>query len=292
MQRPIRTASLVLLAAAFLPLLAPGVADAGVVVHRHDGPAPERSAGAPPPGRVLRPKVDEEARSLFLPAFAVDAENPGGRTTLFAVRNVDLAPRDVTVQFVSPEGVLLDRLDLTLGSEQTFTKNVRDQVHRFGPLPEGLVRGFVQITQDPEVAEPYLVGDFFQVDVDGAFATGDRLLAPEDFCQVQEIRVLDFGSGAELTFFVLTPLGDDDQADPPTVTAEVIAEAGEFQGEVEIFTDMRSFVLSSDELTDLDFGTLVFDFTNGAGGVVLAEYSADGLFSVGLNSACRVPAPE
>ncbi len=49
------------------------------------------------------------------------------------------------------------------------------------------------------------------------------------------------------------------------------------------------FELSAADFTGLSFGTLIFDFSNSNGGWIYGEYSADGLFSVGLNPTCTVP---
>ena len=47
-------------------------------------------------------------------------------------------------------------------------------------------------------------------------------------------------------------------------------------------------VLEVEELVaEESFGTVVFDFSRSGGGWVSAKYSAFGLFSVELNSACR-----
>ena len=58
---------------------------------------------------------------------------------------------------------------------------------------------------------------------------------------------------------------------------------------VRFYTNQHAFAINTSELTALDFGTLLFNFTASSGGTVAAEYSAEGKLSVGMNGSCFDP---
>ncbi len=130
----------------------------------------------------------------------------------------------------------------------------------------------------------YLEGDFFRLDPGNNFATGDRLVHPDDFCAVQEIRFVDFGSGSQFRVLIDDPQGEE----RPSFTYTAYDEAGErVVAERERYTSDNLEIFDVDDLVGgVRFGTVVFDFSNSGGGFVTARYSAFGRFSVELNSAC------
>lgn len=240
--------------------------------------------------RAPAEKVNEPADSLFVPFFEVDTGDPAGTTTLFAVRNISSDGVSLEIRYMSGTGQLLRTELAGLDAQETFTRNVRD----VSGLPDdflGRARGFIEVrllSADDGSSAPHLVGDYLQVDVGDAFATGERMVTDDDFCEEQELRFLDFGAGTELRFLIRNPRGSDDGSDPPSVTVRTYAEDGTLLDERDLFTDAQAFELTAGVFTTESFGTLVFDFANSGGGVVYGEYSADGKFSVGLNGACTV----
>lgn len=285
-----RTATTTALVLTLSLVLVPALA-AEVVVRPHE-PAEDgwsiRSGAAPagPPSV----KVNEPADSLFVPFFEVDTGDPAGTTTLFAVRNISSDGVSLEIRYMSGTGQLLRTELASLDAQETFTRNVRD----LSGLPAdvlGRARGFIEVrllSADDGSSAPHLVGDYLQVDVGDAFATGERMVTDADFCEEQELRFLDFGAGTELRFLIRNPRGSDDGSDPPSATVRTYAEDGTLLDERDLFTDAQAFELSAGVFTTESFGTLVFDFSNSGGGVVYGEYSADGRFSVGLNGACRL----
>ncbi len=232
------------------------------------------------PGTNLKDFAD-----LIVPGFEVDVANPTGPTTFFAVRNTSDSAVDVDVNYYGEQVTSTPlRTDVVnLGPRQTTTVNVRTDLTDLN-VANNFATGLILI-KESGVPTGSLEGDFFRLDQANAFATGDRLVDPEeDFCVVQEIRFVEFGSGSEFRILVDDPQG----ASQPSFTYTAYDQQG-----VELFSDSYS---TSDHLTSIDvtelgfndpFGTVVFDFTNSGSGWVSAKYSAFGLFSVELNSACR-----
>ena len=234
-----------------------------------------------PPGAPL-----SQVAGLIVPGFEVQVDSPTGPTTFFAVRNTSDQATTANFSFYSRIGPLDEplRTDVhTLGPQQTKTVNVASDLTGL-EITDGFATGLILITEDGNPAAPNLEGDFFRLDTDNAFATGDRLIRPTDLCLNQEIRFVDFGSGSQFRILLDQPQGDS----LPSFTYSAYMENGDLIVQDEVFT--------SDHLTTIDvadlgiapaFGTVVFDFANSEGGFVSAKYSAFGLFSVELNSACR-----
>ena len=280
-----------------LAVLVPSVLAAEVLVVPHD------------PARADRPKVDNSIFSKFqtkvdnpnafliLPFYQVDRASAAGTTTLFAVRNITDVSALVDFAYFDRQGNEIRSETESLDPQETRSINIRDVSGL--PSTPGITQGFAVAAISSGPLQPerkgivigQLTGDFFQVDVGGAFATGERLLTFADLCQEHEIRFLDFGSGTKLRFFVSNPQGNNIDVDPPSVIMTLLREDGTVIIAVDIFTTEVTFDFLSSVFTSEPFGTMVFDFSNSDGGWVYAEYSADGLFSVGLNSACVVPAP-
>ncbi len=222
---------------------------------------------------------------LIVPGFEVEVGNASGPTTFFAIRNTSDNPVAANVSYhgklVNEEPLRTDVL--MLEPQQTTTQNVRSNLSDL-EVSDGFANGLILITEAGASSAPNLEGDFFRVDTANAFATGDRLIRPGDLCINQEIRFVEFGSGSQFRILVDHPQGPD----MPSFSYTSYEEDGDLIIEDEFFT--------SDHLTEVDvadlginpsFGTVIFDFSNSGGGYVSAKYSAFGLFSVELNSACR-----
>jgi hypothetical protein len=268
-----------------LVLVLPVSLGAEVVLRPHDPAAAARPRAAADPERdtVLRPKIDQPQDFLVVPFYEVDTLTPFGDTTLFAVRNTANSGIDIRVEYRGI-GSNLQRQDLlSLDPRETLTVNVRD-VAGLDVGPDGYARGYIRIFVTSAVGFDNLTGDFFSVDVDGAFASGERLLGPFDVCDLYEIRFIDFGSPAELYLLIALPQGADPESDPPSVTVRPITENGGLLAPTDVFTDQTLVKLPATAFTGVDFGTLTFDFA--VGGYVFGKYSSQGKFSVGLNGAC------
>ena len=147
--------------------------------------------------------------SLLVPFYRVDTLTPGGTTTLYAVRNLTSGSVTADVEYFDVLGNSLRNDSISLGPNDTQTINVRD----VAGLPAGIdgyASGYIEISTagDPHQT-PVLGGDFFQVDVAGNLATGDKLVRRStDLCDEGSIRFLTFpfaGSGTRLTVGSPTP---------------------------------------------------------------------------------------
>lgn len=280
-----KTTRLVWIAA--LLLLTPSLALAEKAIAPHDPLAHERLLKTVRPSIDGLFKIDSPSDNLILPLYEVDTTDPGGSTTLFAVRNTLDVSQDVVVGYTTRGLDSQSQENITLGPGETFARNLRD-VAGLATDSDGFKRGIVLVVGLGD--QPALTGDFFSVDVGGAFATGDRLVPIQDFCDVAETRFADFGSGTDLTIMVNSPLGSDSNVDPPTFTVEVLDEAGNSLRIWDVFVSSAVTQWeASDFALDDRFGTLVFDFSDGGGGWAYAGYSNSGLFSVGFGSACIIP---
>jgi hypothetical protein len=233
-------------------------------------------------------RVEVCSEELVVPSFLVQQDDPNGTTTLFAVRNLTGAEVTADVEYVTTNGASQRRDTITLGAFETVPVNLRD-VAGLGSDPDGFSRGFVRIVAagGPD-GVPVLAGDFFQVDVGNDFATGEELLRRSQVCKHASIRSLDFGSGTRLAVYLSHPRGADEDVDPPSFTVQVFDEAGTVEGAPQpVWTGEHALELAASDFTANPFGTLVFDFTNSAGGAAYAEYSAQGRFSVGVASQCE-----
>lgn len=232
------------------------------------------------------------AESLVLPGFEVDTTSGVGTTTLFAVRNLTDGPLSVDVDYFETDGTLQRSDSVNLGAQETETVNIRN-IPGLATDLDGFARGYVEIfgPGDPDMT-PLFAGDFFQVDVGDDFATGNRLPRFIERCDVASLRFLEFplpGSGTRLVVWIANPRGTGG-GDPPSFTVQVYDEAGNPVGApIPVKTSLHSIEYDASDFTALDFGTLRFDFTNGGGGVVFAESSVQGRFSVGLDSQCEQP---
>ncbi len=226
-----------------------------------------------------------QAAGLIVPGYEVDVDDPEGTTTLFAVRNTSDDPVDVEVDYhlfqVAETPLRADAFRLE--GQETLTWSIRNDLSGLIPT-NGIASGLALIREVGEPSAPNLEGDYLQVDFSNDFAGGDRLVRPAEFCTVQEIRFVDFGSSTTFRVLVDEPQGGGD----PSFDFTAYDETGEMVTEGTHFTadHLNVFDLAFLGITE-SFGTLVFDFTDSGGGWVSGRYSAFGRFSVDLESACR-----
>lgn len=267
-----------------LLLLAATPVAAGTVIQTVEGEADLTApAQTPLPADALTliPRLDIPANLLLAPYF-VDPST--GDTTLFAFRNTSTSTVDVTVGYYGLNFFAGPQFSevVSLAPRATRTVNIRDKTGDLD-LVGGVYRGFVRIFTDDDS----LTGDYFQVDLGEDFATGDRMVTTEDFCQEHEIRFLQGGvidGGTELTMVLNFGSGGDPMTDPPSVTVRTYTEGGTLLSTSTVFTDFNLVVLNASQLTSAPFG--VFEIEINGGGSVNATYSAAGKFSIGLNAAC------
>jgi hypothetical protein len=228
--------------------------------------------------------------SLLLPFFEVDRTSPAGTTTLFAARNLTADTVSADVEYFTVNGTSQATDTFTLAPFDTRTVNLRD-LAGLAADGDGFARGFVEISApgNPDMT-PVLAGDFFQVDVDDNFATGEQLVRRTELCDHASVRFLDFplpGSGTRLTVWLTNPRGGG-AGDPPSFTVRVRDEDGiQVGGVISMKTDDHALVVPTTLFAPIDFGSLEFDFTNSGGGFVYAESSAEDRFSVGVASQCH-----
>lgn len=257
------------------------------------------------PGAMPRPrpvtKVEVPTSSLLLPFFLVDTEDPGGITTLFAVRNESEGEVLASIRYYRTDRVLTDPLAtqaISLGGKEVLTINLRDKV---GPLhlpidADGFARGYVAISS--ETNDAVLQGDTIFVDTTQAFAQGDRLIdtgaasAQNGLCQRYETRYLNGGgfTGTVVRFWVdaLEPPSDEV---PLVVFYTVYDEAGTAQVSSTINSSTVAFevpvqqIVNVGPITGPPFGVIEFEF-DGTVGHVSTVMNAAGLYSVGFAGAC------
>jgi len=229
--------------------------------------------------------------SLLVPFYRVDTLTPGGTTTLYAVRNLTGASVTADVEYFDVLGNSLRNDSISLGPNDTQTINVRD----VAGLPAGIdgyASGYIEISTagDPHQT-PVLGGDFFQVDVAGNLATGDKLVRRStDLCDEGSIRFLTFpfaGSGTRLTVWLVNPQGAGPGA-PSSFDLQIFDESGIPQGApIGVVTASHALQLDAAAFTSgLAFGFMRFDFGDSNGGVVYSEAQTDGRFSVGMMGQC------
>lgn len=238
-------------------------------------------------GYIYTPGVFVER--LIVPFFLVDRVNPFGTTTLFAVRNLTSSPVSGSIEYFTQSGSSQRLDDLDLDPYDTETVNVRD-IPGLATSMDGFDRGYVEITTggNPDMT-PVLAGDYFQVDVDDNFATGDKVARMVTLCTDATIRFLRFalpGSGTRLTVWIANPRGTG-SGDPVSFTVQAYDEDGNPSGgPINVKTSLHAMEFDASTFTVLGFGHLRFDFSNSAGGTVYAEASTQGRFSVGVSSQC------
>ncbi len=227
-----------------------------------------------------------EEAALIVPGFEVEVADPQGPTTLFAVRNTTDDDVEVNVAYFGRQiaGAPLRTDVFMLAPRQTLTRNVRADLTGLD-VSNGVASGLIVIAA-PDRPAAALAGDYFRLNSRGDFATGDRLVRPEQGCARQEVRLVDFGSGSRFRILLAQPQGD--QASSFSYTAYDEAGAMVVQGDF-VTSEHLTDVAGASLVPGLSFGTLVFDFTPSVSGFVTAEYSAFDRFSVELDGACASP---
>lgn len=226
-----------------------------------------------------------DVAELILPGYGVDLADPDGPTTLLGLRNTSAGPLAFEVEYhgneVTDTPRRVDPVELAAGA--TFATDVRHDPTGLDPDADGFAEGLMFIRRG-DGALP-LEGDYFQVDSGNDFATGNRLVRPEDFCHVQEIRFLDFGDGTQLRVLIDLPR----DAEEASFSYDFYDQSGELISSGDYVTSDHLNVIDAASIAPagVRFGTVVFDFTAAAGGWVSGRYSAFGRFSVELGAACR-----
>ena len=253
------------------------------IIPTHDAPDPivgQQAAQAQSPSLA---KADQPDDLMILPFFEVDTSEEGRVTTLYAVRNTRQQPIDVDIHYCDPKGNIVQRSSLELAPRETHSVNLRD-IPGLLPDEDGIARGMVTFLANSARDGSGMVGDFLQVHPHANHATGDRLISLYELCDMSEVRFLDFGQGTHLRILLSQPRGID--LFEPSFTVTPILENGTTLGSSSVYTDQILLELDASAFTSERFGSLIFDFSNGSGGYVYAEYSAEDRFSIGFNSAC------
>lgn len=235
---------------------------------------------------------------LLLPLYEVDAANPNGATTIFAVRNELDVPAEIEIRYFrtnSPQAP--QRSDrLTLSAKQVLPTNIRF-VQNLQVDEDGVARGYVVV--EAVTAGAVIQGDHFQVTPGEDFATGARLLnidaasVDDDRCNLFTMRFLNgggFDSGTVFTVWVDLdlPPGPD-----PILAIAAYDEPGNLLLARTVFADEVAFRTAARDLlqpiSSEDFGAVEFQFLDDRVGHVSAVLSAAGRYSVGLEASCGDP---
>lgn len=251
-------------------------------------PAAE-NAGAPPKRAVA-------AARLLVPLFEVDLAHPGGATTFFSVRNEIPASVDVRISLYaadSPQAPFHSDT-VTLAAKQIRSVDVRSQPNLVAD-EDGFARGYVII--ETLSGEAVIQGDYFQLNPGEAFATGSRLVNVDpqsednDLCSNFTIRFLNGGGFDGGTTFTIWLDLDVAPQDTTVLSYYVYRESG---GDPIALHDLAAnrvaLRVSAAELMPIistNFGAIEFQLADGVRGHIAAVMSALGLYSVGLEAACR-----
>ena len=255
--------------------------------------AAARAGGESALRSLAAPALDPSGDQWIVP-FVVDTGNPGGTTTLLAVRNETETGgvAEILVEFFDAAFAEFHTVDLDLTPDAVQTFNLRDQPG----LPGGIARGFARVT--PGDGDLISV-DYFVVNPGENFATGGLGIDfIEEQCAFWKTRILvggPFTGGTRLTFLVNGPRGSDPMVDPPTVSGLVYDEAGVAAGSFEIFPDDWVFEVDVADLiapaTSL-FGAIELMIDSIVGnGYLIVEIGAAGRYSVGFSGVCKDSVP-
>jgi hypothetical protein len=254
-----------------------------------------RSFRAELPGTATAaaPRQATAGQSFLLPYFEIDRNDPSGQTSLIGVRNVLGQPTPVTVTYHDRTGAAV-RVDArTLGPAEVLSVNLRD-VPGLGTEGDGFARGFAIVDTAGAVS-----ADSLHVDPSQDFATGERLvsLAGATWCRVWDLRYINgsaFSGGTVLTMLLGDPRDTQLRNGNAGAAFEVFDEAGAYWGVVYYFSNLAvTRVAVADILAALpaapENGALEVTFMPGTGGgLVLADYRAQGRYAVSLPGSCVV----
>ncbi|MEA2564433.1 MAG: large repetitive protein [Acidobacteriota bacterium] len=181
---------------------------------------------------------NQPSSDLLLPYFEVDAANPGGLTTLFAVGNASKHPVEVLATLHTNWGIPILEVPFTLQAHEVRTFNLRDWFRQGGDPKKTLAAVEIQHLSAaasgqrspkdnlyyssevrPDLEVGYVIlrtqgnrpdalwGDWFNVDVSGNLARGDvlanidRSIGCPGLCQRHLLRYLSgggFDGGTEI----------------------------------------------------------------------------------------------
>ena len=245
-------------------------------------------------------KTDASSSRFLLPWFAVEAGNPGGLTTLFAVVNEMEVPIQVEISYhevdrpATPQAVET----VEVAANGALTRNLRDDVSRLNLVVDGdgIARGFVIVEA---LAGAHVSADYFRVDVANAFASGDRMVnvdpgSPDnDLCQRFRTRYLAAAgfTGTQFRFWVDAELAPTIEDELPVAFYSVYDEAGNLAFTQELRADAVAFEVDSASLTSSGpitagpFGSIIIELAQDFG-YLSAAMDADGQFSVGVEASC------
>ncbi len=241
---------------------------------------------------------------LLLPLYSVDTVNPGGPTTLFAVRNESTTQVDVIIRYYGADRPDQPQSEQTiaLGKKAVRTFNIGSEVQILNLQvdPDGFARGYVTLAT--EQGEAVIHGDFFQLNDAQNFASGARLVNIDpssngnDLCNRFSMRFLDsalfFSSGTVFTVWIQA----DEPLDGTAFSYSVYNEAGgderlssDFPASNVAFQVSANLLMSADPGLDLEFGAIEFQFPGGLVGHISAVMSAFDRYSVGYEATCLDP---
>jgi hypothetical protein len=277
------------IAAALLLFSAPW-SDAEVVIETSAGPAPDLASLRLPPDPAAKGHEPDDG-TWFIPLFKVDTRGTApASSTFFSIRNEGDLTTNVLVEyfdtaFTPPRQ---HAVRYVLIADQIVSVNVRD-VPDLDVDPDLFARGILRITPRPD--EPVAV-DAFQVDGTNNFASGGHAFTAGDFCDLWQVRFLDFGgaSGSVMTVLVNGPRGMG-AANPPTISGTVFNQQGQPVNNFNVRTNEWALEIPLLDLVQGDqrFGSieLVLNATGNPGGVVSVVHSAFGRFSIGAEGVCK-----
>ena len=243
--------------------------------------------------RIAGSKIEAPSTFYIVPHFLVDTLDPGGDTTLLAIRNEHSAVQNVTVQYLPTDSLTpLATQARMLDPKEVWTVNLRDALSGQAADVDGFIRGWARVLS----SDPMSV-DYFQATPSDAFAFGELPIDidADEFCEIYKVRFLlggGFSGGTVITFMLDLPSGGNPTIDPPSVTGTVYDESGNMVNNFSIWTDDFSFQLNASTLVDTgtNFGSMDIRFENVddgfAGGGASVSHDASGIFSVGLKGFC------
>lgn len=268
-----------------------GGAEVRVVVGPPDGPADFEREVQQMRAPVVEPhqKTTETSYKAWVPFFVVDTTDPDGTNTLFAVRNRGTSAVSVTFTYLNSEfdygSAILETV--TLDPRETKTVSIRTVAGIPVDPATGLKTGCVEIEESTMGGE--IAGDWFRVDGTNNFASGDRLISFDSFCDYWDSRFFNggpFDGGTTFSFWLGSNLTG---GTTPIVVGQVYDEPGNHLGTVQIYTADQLFEVNTSELPGNilgTFGTIEWTIQNPYGGYVMSTYRALGRYSVTLASMC------
>ncbi len=234
---------------------------------------------------------------FLLPNFRVDLSSGSGPTTLLAVRNDSTSDTLVQVDYHPRFGEAYSER-WTLGPREVRSVDLRS-IEEIRPTNPSFTAfsGFVGVTAlDPSTLQPSAVQDlstdFFRIDPDNDFASGDLLVdlstpsRPTGLCNHWITRFFNggpFDGGTTFTFF----LRREPPGDFAVISGRVYDESGRFIQQVDLSLISRTTELTADQLgLETPFGAIEWDIESNIGHVS-TTYSALGRYSVRLPGTCK-----